>query len=114
MTLSTAQQPLGIQPREENRTEDMVGIMREAQQYVPMMETVEEVYVPSIDKSVEVTKAHAQLIQFAGDQKTAARARGAQKAKANALSPSDRLAGLVPVVADWHTKVKLLEVQVQD
>ena len=90
--------------------------MQEAQQHVSMMETIEEVYVPSIhvDKSVKVTKAHTQLLQFAGDQNTAARAREAQKAKANALSSSDRLAGLVPVVADWHAKVKLLEVQVQD
>ena len=47
---------------------------------------------------------------YIGDQKTAARARGAQKAKVNALTPSERLIGLIPVVADWHTKVKLLDV----
>ncbi|KAL5486502.1 hypothetical protein EMCRGX_G018990 [Ephydatia muelleri] len=55
--------PLGIQPRDENKTEDMVGIMKELQKYVPMVETVKNL-----------------------------------------------LAGLIPVVADWHTKVKLLEV----
>lgn len=32
------------------------------------------------------------------------------KAKVNALTPSERLIGLIPVVADWHTKVKLLDV----
>jgi len=41
---------------------------------------------------------------------TAERARGAKKAKVNAVSPSEQLAGLIPVAADWHTKVKLLEV----
>ena len=29
-----------------------------------------------------------------------------------AVSHTNRLAGLIPVVADWHTKVKLLEVMV--
>ena len=52
----------------------------------------------------------AHPILFSGDQKTAARGRGAQKAKMNALSPSARLEGLVPVAADWHTKVKILDV----
>lgn len=51
-------------------------------------------------------------IQFAGDQKTVAHARGAQLAKVNAATPSGRLMGLVPTVADWHTKVKLLDVSV--
>eukprot|EP00731_Ephydatia_muelleri_P023069 Em0015g652a len=38
------------------------------------------------------------------------RGRGAQKAKVHELSPLCTLSGLIPVVADWHTKVKLLEV----
>jgi len=29
------QHPLGIVPRDENKTKDMVGIMQEIQQYVP-------------------------------------------------------------------------------
>ena len=54
--------------------------------------------------------AIAHHILFAGDQKTAARARGAQKAKVHEVSPSSKLVGLIPVVMDWHTKVKLLDV----
>lgn len=96
----------------ENITEEMIGIMQEFHKYVPMMEYEKDVYVPSIDKSVQVVAGNAHMIQFAGDQKTAARARGAQLAKENAATPSGRLMGLVPAVADWHTKVKLLDVSV--
>ena len=88
----------------------MIGIMQEFHKYVPMMEYEKDVYIPSIDKSVQVVAGNAHMIQFAGDQKTAARARGAQLAKVNAATPSGRLMGLVPAVADWHTKVKLLDV----
>ena len=62
--------------------------------------------------STKVVAGSAHMIQFAGDQKTAGRARGAQLAKVNAATPSGRLMGLVPAVADWHTKVKLLDVSV--
>ena len=88
----------------------MIDIMTESQKYVPMIETVKDVHIPSIDQSVKIVTAVGLPLLFAGDQKTAARARGAQKAKVNAVSPSRRLAGLVPVAADWHTKVKLFDV----
>ena len=90
----------------------MISIMREFHKYVPMVEFQKDVYVPSIEKTVQVVSGTAHVIQFAGDQKTAARARGAQLAKVNAATPSGRLMGLVPAVADWHTKVKLLDVSV--
>lgn len=84
--------------------------MREFHKYVPMVEYEKDVYVPSVDESVQVVCGRAHVIQFAGDQKTAARARGAQWAKVSADTPSGRLMGLVPAVADWHTKLKLLDV----
>jgi len=84
--------------------------MSESQKYVPMVETLKDVHIPSIDQSVQVVHATGYPILFAGDQLTAERARGAKKAKVNAVSPSEQLAGLIPVAADWHTKVKLLEV----
>ena len=88
----------------------MVEIMAHLHQYVPMVENVEEVHVASIDKTVQVTSARVRPIFVGSDQLTAARARGAQKAKVNALTPTGRLEGLVPVVEDWHTKVTLLTV----
>ena len=78
--------------------------MAELQQYVPyMVEVLKDVYVPNIDKTVQVVETLSHPIEFAGDQKTAARGRGAQKAKTHESSLSGRLAGLVPVAADWHT-----------
>ena len=65
------------------------------QQYVPMVEMMKEVYVPSLKRTAKVPTALAHQILFAGDQKTAARGRG--------------VSGLIPVVADWHMKVILLE-----
>ena len=84
--------------------------MTESQQYVPMVEMMKDVYVPSLKRTAKVPTAIAHRILFAGDQKTAARARGAQKAKVHEVSPCSKLLGLIPVVADWHTKVKLLDV----
>ena len=104
------QNPLGILPGDENKTENMVDIMDVLQQYVPMMEMVKDYPVPSIGRTVQVVTALTHLLPFAMDQKTVVRARGAQKAKINAAFSSRRLAGLVPAVADWHTKVMLLNV----
>lgn len=84
--------------------------MSEFQKYVPIVEVVRDVYVPSVDRTVQVTNALAHSILFSGDQKTAARGRGAQKAKIKAVSPIRRLDGLIPVAADWHAKVILLHV----
>ena len=88
----------------------MVAIMAHLHQYAPIVEHVEPVHVASIDKTVQVTTARVHPILVGGDQLTAARARGAKKAKVNALTPTRRLEGLLPMVEDWHTKVTLLTV----
>ena len=95
-TTITTQIPLGIQLKDENKTEDMVEIMAELQQYVPMVEVLKDVYVPNIDKTVQVVETLSHPIEFAGDQRTAARGRGAQKAKTHESSLSGRLAGFSP------------------
>ena len=107
------QVPLGILPKNENKGEDMVAIMAHLHQYAPLVEETQDCYVASIDQTVKVTRARACPILIGGDQLTVARARGAQKAKTNAFSPSDRLEGLVPMVEDWHAKVVILSVSFQ-
>ena len=87
----------------------MVAIMAHPHQYAPVVEQV-EVHIASIDKTVQVTTARTCHILVGSDQLTAARARGAQKANVNSLTPSSKLEGLVPMVEDWHTKVTLLTV----
>ena len=86
----------------------MVAIRTHLHQYAPMVQQLEEVNVPSINKTVHVTTACVQPILAGGDQLTVTRTRGAQKAKANALTPTSRLEGLLPMVED--TKVTLLTV----
>ena len=107
---TTLQVPLGIQPKNENKGEEMVQILSHMHQYVPVIEQSEDYYIPSIDETVQVRKASLHPILMGGDQLTAARARGAKKAKVNDDSPTSRLDGLVPVAEDWHTKVLLLKV----
>lgn len=104
------QVPLGILAKNENKGEDMVAIMEHFHQYVPIKEISCDRYMPCIDKTVKVSNALGRPILFSGDQLTAARARGAQKAKVNSPSPSARFVGLVPMAEDWHTKVAFLKV----
>ena len=57
--------------------------MSEMQQYVPMVEMMKEVYVPSLKRTAKVPTVLAHRILLAGDLKTAARGRGTQKAKSS-------------------------------
>ena len=103
---------LGIIPKNENtcKGDEMVEIMSTLHQYVPVVEYTEQYYIPSSQQSVQVPKASLHQIIIGGDQLTAARGRGAEKAKLHADSPVSRLDGLIPVAEDWHTKLNLLEV----
>ena len=51
---------------------------------------MKDVYVPSLKRTAKVATAIAHRILFVGDQKTAASARGAQKAKVHEVSPCSR------------------------
>lgn len=77
--------------RDENKTEHMVDIMAEMQQYLPMVDTVKDYHVSSLATTVQVATAQAHLIPFAGDRKTMARARGAQKSCTKCLLQPDCL-----------------------
>ena len=88
----------------------MIDIMEMTQQYVPLIEKTKDISMDCMNTTVQVHSALGHAVLFAGDQKTGSRARSAQKAKINALTPSKRLIGLIPIVSDWHTKVELLDV----
>ncbi len=102
--------PLGILLKNENKGSEMVEIMTNLQHYVPLVEYSEDHFIPSLGEAVQVPKASFHRVLVGGDQLTAARARGAKMAKVNADSPISRLEGLVPVAADWHTKLNFLGV----
>ena len=79
-------------------------------EYVPALEYSKLVLIPGLGETAQVPQAAFHKIMFDGDQLTSSRARGAQKARVNSLSPLTRLDGLIPCCEDWHTKVNLLGV----
>lgn len=103
------QVPLGVQFKNETKGDDMVDIMSHLHQYVPTVDCSDSTSLSEYKSSDDV-KFHRVLI--GGDQLTAARARSSQRHMANALTPVDRLEGLVPMAEDWHTKASLLGVSI--
>ena len=105
------QVPLGIILKNENKGSEMGDILSHLHQYVPLKEFTRQVYIPSLNDSVDCQTAAIHRILFGGDQLTAACACGALKAMSNAASPGNKqLSGLISVVEDWHVEVIILEV----
>ena len=77
----------------ENKGNEMVEFMELIHHYVPMVETSEDILVPSLNKQEEVEKARSFPIILRGDYLMAARARRAQRIVNNSESPSSRLEG---------------------
>ena len=88
----------------------MIEILTHLHQYIPIIEYASEVFIPSLNQSVNIMMEQVHPILFGGDQLTAARARGVKTAMSNGCSAVKRLQGLVPVIEDWHAQVVLLEV----
>lgn len=57
-----------------------------------------------------MSKARFSQVILGGDQLTAARIRGAKKAKVSSDVPTIRLEGITPVAEDWHTKMNFMGV----
>ena len=98
-----------MQPKNENKGDDMVDIMSHIHQYVPSVDCCD---LDASQSYMSSDKVRFHKILFGGDQLTAARARSSQKHRANALTPTERLEGLIPVAEDWHTKACLLGVSI--
>lgn len=102
--------PLGVLLKNENKGDDMVEIMQHLHQYVPAVEYAKTVYLTSTREELQVSQVNLKKILFGGDQLTAARGRGAKRARANSLSGITRLDGIIPCAEDWHVKLNLLDV----
>ncbi len=87
----------------------MVEIMTHLHQYVPSVEHSKTVHLDT-GEEVEVSQSYFKKVLFGGDQLTAARARGAKKARVNSLSASSRLDGIEPSAADFHVLLNMLDV----
>ena len=89
----------------------MVTIMENLHHYVPKEVITTSESVPGAEAENDEAQVDVMhKILLGGDQLTVARARGAQRIRANSQHGAGRLEGLIPVVEDWHAKVCLLEV----
>ena len=105
------QVPLGVLPKCENKYEDMIEIMEQAQQqYVPMITKNIDIDLPESDDKLSIAVTDVHKVLFGGDQLTAKRGRGSQRIRCNSIKPSEQIGGLIPTSEDWHTKVCFLSV----
>lgn len=103
------QVPLGVLPKNENKGDEMVDILCHLHQYVPSYEHAKKTF-PTCTGELEVSQDHVMKTLFGGDQLTAARVRGAKRARTNSLSEVTRLEGIIPCAEDWHVKLNFLDV----
>jgi hypothetical protein len=87
--------PIGVIPKNENVTEEMVQIMEDLQMYAPTLTQGEH---------------SLKRILFCGDQLTVERARSSQEARINSDTMQEALLGLEPAIADWHAEANFLQV----
>ena len=71
-------------------------------QYIPVQK--EEAQIQVDDERYTHDRSKVIQIQFFGDQLTVARARGSIALRALHDTTIDQLKGLVPTVADWHSR----------
>lgn len=96
--------------KNENKLDEMVGIMDELGKYVPCSKTQHTISVEGSEPQEQTLTSLHQLL-VGGDQLTAARARGAIRQRQNSLTAMERLEGFIPVAEDWHAKVCLITVR---
>lgn len=95
----------------ETKTDEMIDILTELQQYVPQRTTDESCPHPMSQEAVTYKSDVFHQILFGGDQLTVERIRSAQRARSNSNREEDKLMGFIPVIEDWHAEVTLLSVR---
>ena len=96
--------------KNENKTDEMVDILTNLQQYVPRVECNTVVSLPTTGDCEEIVSETLHHLLIGGDQLTSERVRGAQMVRRNSTHALGRLEGFIPVSEDWHAKVCLLQV----
>ena len=104
------QVPLGVQLKNEIKNQDMIDVLANLQQYVPVKSVEDEIVDSCNGEVVKIVADEFHYVLFGGDQLTAERATGAKRSINNENRGYDRLEGLVPVIEDWHAKVCFLKV----
>ena len=103
------QVPLGIELKDENKTDEMCVILESIQKYIPAITQSRTVQLPN-GESIECQETEMWETLFGGDQLTVDRAKGAIDIRYTHESEAERLEGIVPVIEDWHARMALLKV----
>lgn len=100
--------PLGVLLFNENKLEDMAKILEELHKsYVPTQPSERSTVLPC-GRTKVIDNTRFFKILFGGDQLTVARARGTAALRASHDRPLDQLGGIIPVIEDWHARLKVL------
>ena len=95
------QVPMGVNLHDENKLNEMSEIMKHYMKYVH----------PITNEPFDATKFYPLL--FGGDYLTVVRMRSTKALRETEYYGQDRFEGLVPVVEDWHTRMVLMQVYIQ-
>lgn len=89
---------LGIIFKNENKSKEMLDILKQIRSYSPNLENKEQ-------------KIKCNSIPIVGDQLTVERWVNAIEAVQNSFTPDEKLEGIHMEIADWHTAATLLNVK---
>ena len=106
MKLGSMQVPLGIVMKNENKTDEMVQILSQLHQYVPMKREKMAMHVPCTGDIEEVYSESLHHLLVSGDQLTAERVRGAQSLRRNSTTAAGCLNGFLPVSKEKSASCK--------
>ena len=87
---------MGVIFKSENKSEEMLDILKKIRGYSPNVENADQ----TLHKSIPIV----------GDQLTVERGVNVIQAVQNAYTPEDKLEGIHMEIADWHTAVTFLNV----
>ena len=87
------QVPLGVQLKNEIKNQDMIDVLANLQQYVPVKSVEDEIVDSCNGEVVKIVADEFHYVLFGGDQLTAERATGAKWSINNENRGYDRLEG---------------------
>ncbi|CAC5391207.1 unnamed protein product [Mytilus coruscus] len=99
--------PLGILPLNENKTSEMIDVLKYLHKFVPGHREEEEIMNEEIRDD---TSAGMRTIPCGGDQLSVERLRSAHSARFDGDTPEERLEGVIAMVEDFHEKMNFLQV----
>ena len=88
---------MGVIFKSENKSEEMLDILKQIRSYSPNLENVDQ----NVHKSIAIV----------GDQLTVERGVNVIEAVQNSYTPEETLEGIHMEVADWHAAVTFLNVR---